>query len=437
MRPVKASFIFFSLLICSVVNANSSVSKDEKVETQNEIDNVCSPSFGILLSDGLRTHPSIDVSRRLIKGADLQLSSARWGYYPTPSIDISSSSSRTKTVFRLEQPLWSGGRIDAIYDKAKAQKSVALYTHNESQYKLIENYLNTLQRYLQAQGKIKILNNGKKQLDSLMTTLDRMIKVGELSKADKNLLNTRLADIHSNLVITKAEFETSKIQFEILTGRKSECGIIFENAPVFGDDINIEEMVDDMLAFHPTLKILEFQIKSAQSEIVVSKSKLWPSLTLRAEHRKGALYENDIDKEENLVYLTFTMSTGAGASALSNVERSKVNVLKIKSEKLSEERQIVDKLMNNYTRFVAVKNNKEILTKDVKVAEKVYESNKRLFFMQQKKWIDTVNALTALNKKEINKLRLTAEYQVLDRMMALQTGRLSLETGEKLGEVLQ
>ena len=47
------------------------------------------------------------------------------------------------------------------------------------------------------------------------------------------------------------------------------------------------------------------------------------------------------------------MSTGAGASALNNIERSKINVLKVKSQKLSREKVVVDQLMNNYTRFVA------------------------------------------------------------------------------------
>jgi adhesin transport system outer membrane protein len=385
----------------------------------------------------LSTHPSITVTKKLILGADLQLSSARWGYYPTPSIDVSRSSNKTRTTFRIDQPLWAGGKIDAIHDKAKAQKDEAIHVYAESQYKLIEDHLNTLQKYLQAQDKIRIMNAGVEQLESLMQTIDRMIEAGELSLADKNLLNTRIADIHSSLNITQAELDVSKIQFEILTGNKIECNIAFKSKPIFKDDINLELLVDDALDFNPALKILNAKIEVAKSDVDSAESKLWPTLKLRGEHRKGALYDGDIDKEENLIYLVLEMSTGAGASALSNVQRSKINVLKVKNEKLSKEKEVIDELMNNYTKFIAVKNNIEILKNDVNIAQKVFESNKRMFFLQQKKWIEVVNALTVLNKKKISKFQLIEEYKTLEMKLALKTNRLSLKTGGVLSGVLQ
>jgi hypothetical protein len=57
--------------------------------------------------------------------------------------------------------------------------------------------------------------------------------------------------------------------------------------------------------------------------------------------------------------------------------------------------------------------------------------------LQQKKWTDVVNALTELNKKKISKAQLTAEYKVLESKIALQIGRLSLDTGEVMPYVLQ
>ena len=415
--------VFFSLLLnVTMTNAN---------------DEICSIKFGELLSEGLNSHPSITVSKKLILGADLQLSSAKWGYYPTPTIDVSRSSNNTRTTFRLDQPLWAGGKIDAIRDKAKAQKNEATYVYAESQYQLIEDYLNTLQKYLQAQDKIHIMNSGVSQLKSIMQTIDRMIVAGELGTLDKNLLNTKIADIYSSLEITQAEFDVAKIQFEILTGRKVECNVSFAKKPIFVDNINIELLVDETLNFHPSLKILNAKIEAAKSDVDSAESKLWPTLKLRGEHRKGALYDSDSDKEENLIYLVLEMSTGAGASALSNIERSKINVLKVKNEKLSKEKEVIDKLMNNYTRFIAVKNNIEILSNDIKVAEQVYDSNKRMFFLQQKKWIEVVSALTALNKKKISKAQLSGEYKALEMKLALKTNKLSLDTGVILSDVLQ
>jgi len=423
LKLVKTLSVFFVLFLNTTIVSAS--------------DKFCDTKFDELLYKGLNSHPSIIVSKKLILGADLQLSSAKWGYYPTPTVDIARSSNNTRTTFRLDQPLWAGGKIDAIRDKARAQKNEATYVYAESQFQLIEDYLNTLQKYLQAQDKIDIMQNGVTQLESIMQTIDRMIAAGELSMADKNLLNTRISDIHSSLEITQAEFDAAKIQFEILTGYKIDCNVSFNRSPIFSENINIELLVDEALNFHPSLKILNSKIEVAKSDVDSAESTLWPTLKLRGEHRKGALYDGDSATEENLVYLVLEMSTGAGASALSNIERSKINVLKVKNQKLSKEKEVLDGLMNNYTRFIAVKNNIDILTNDIKIAEKVFKSNKRMFFLQQKKWIEVVNALSALNKKKISKAQLSGEYKSLEMKLALKTNRLSLETGEVLSDVLQ
>ncbi len=423
LKLVKTLSVFFVLFLNTTIVSAS--------------DKFCDTKFDELLYKGLNSHPSIIVSKKLILGADLQLSSAKWGYYPTPTVDIARSSNNTRTTFRLDQPLWAGGKIDAIRDKARAQKNEATYVYAESQFQLIEDYLNTLQKYLQAQDKIDIMQNGVTQLESIMQTIDRMIAAGELSMADKNLLNTRISDIHSSLEITQAEFDVAKIQFEILTGYKIDCNVSFNRSPIFSENINIELLVDEALNFHPSLKILNSKIEVAKSDVDSAESTLWPTLKLRGEHRKGALYDGDSATEENLVYLVLEMSTGAGASALSNIERSKINVLKVKNQKLSKEKEVLDGLMNNYTRFIAVKNNIDILTNDIKIAEKVFKSNKRMFFLQQKKWIEVVNALSALNKKKISKAQLSGEFKSLEMKLALKTNRLSLETGEVLSEILQ
>ena len=425
MKLIKKLPIFFGLLVSSfIVNAA-------------DIKQLCTTEFQDLLAEGLRTHPSITVSKKLVLGSELQVDIARWGYFPTPSVNISGSSSNASTTLRLDQPLWAGGKIDASRDKAKALNDEANFSYALSQFNLIEDYLNALQKYLQAQNKIDILNVSVTELKSMMETVDRMIIAGELSVADKNLLNTIISDVYSSLEITQAEFDVAKIQLEILTGYKVRCNIASAEKEIFPDKINLELLVNETLNSHPELKILTAQIEAAKADVDSAESKLWPTLKLRGEHTKGSLYKsNDSNKEDSLIYLMLEMSTGAGASALNNIERSKINVLKVKSQKLSKEKVVVDQLMNNYTRFVAVKTNIELLLNDIKIAEKVYESNKRLFFLQQKKWLDVVNALSKLNIKKISKAQLISEFKALEMKLALKTNRLSLVTGGVLSDLL-
>lgn len=417
MKLVRMLPIFIGLLVNGLMVNAAGVSP------------TCSTSFGDLLSEGLRTHPSITVSKKLILASELQLSSAQWAYYPTPTVNMSGSLSNTRTTITIDQPLWDGGRIDASYSNAEAQREEAFHSHAQSQYYLIEDYVDTLKKYLQARDRITIMNGGLQQMESIMGTIDRMIDADELGVADKNLLNTKISDINSKLTIAKAEFDVAKIQFEILTGKEISCNVVLTENSLFNDDMDIAKLVEDLLYFHPALRVFDAKIESAQSGVASANSKLWPALMLRAEHKSGALYDSENGQEETLVYVALEMSTGAGASALSDVERSKINVLKVKNQKLAKEKQVIDALMSNYIQFVAVKNNIKIVSNDVDVAEKVLNSNKRMFFLQQKRWIDVVNALLILNNKKISKFRLLQEYKALEMTLALKTNRLSLVTG--------
>ncbi|MCK5111136.1 MAG: TolC family protein [Arcobacteraceae bacterium] len=426
----------FLMFVCLSLSANKEIVKNKHILFSQNSNNSCNTSFNEILSYGLGFHPSISMSKDIIKGANFQLDSAAWGYYPTPTVDVSTKSSHnTQTVVRLDQPLWTGGRIDAAYDKAKAQKKEALYSYEENQYKLIENYLDTLQNYLQAQQKIKVLNENKKQFNSLMEMLDRMIKAGVASQTDKDLLKSRLSYIYSDLVVTKAQLRVSKIQFEILTGKQIDCNINFNYKQIFRSAIIIEKLIEDILAFHPTLKIIDSKIQSAISDVANSKSKLWPSLMLRGEHRSGTIYDETRPESENLVYLTFQVSTGAGISALSNISKSKINVSKVKYEKLSKQKDLIDNLMNDYTNYITAKSHKEIVETNIITANKIYESNQRLFLSQNKKWLDVVNSLSELNKQKISDSKLLVESRMLEYKISLKTGRISLKTGNVASDI--
>ena len=165
----------------------------------------------------------------------------------------------------------------------------------------------------------------------LKEMLTRMMKAGVLSQTDKNLLNSRIATLYADLVITKAKLKVSQVQFEILTGRNIDCNINFDYQKILNETTPIENYIGDLLEYHPSLKIMDAKINSAKSEVGASKSTLWPSLVLRAEHRSGTVYDETEPESENLVYVALNISTGGGISALSNINKAKINVSKSNS----------------------------------------------------------------------------------------------------------
>ena len=415
------------------LNANEVDFKNTNIVFSQTTDFSCSISFDELLGEGLGFHPSMSMSKELVKGAEYKLDSAGWGYYPTPSLDFSiRDKNRKQLTARIDQPLWTGGKLDASYDKALANQEEAINSYDEQKFNLIEEYLNTLQNYLHAQKKLIVLEENKIQFHSLSQTLQRMIDAGMSGQIDKELLESRLVRVYSDLDITKAKLKVSKIKFEILSAKKIECVIEFDNKEIFTSAPKIDSLIEELFLFSPSLKIVDSKIDASISDISSAESKLWPSLILRGEHRSsGGLYEDGIQAtDENLLYLTLQVSTGAGLSALSEIDSSKVNVIKTRYDKKIKEKELVDNLTNDYIGYVTAKSEVEILLKNIVTLSKIYESNKRLYLLQKKQWLDLVNSLSELNQQKIRLSEEIVKKMILEYKIALKTGKINLDTGE-------
>ena len=413
------------LFICLYLQA------DENILFKETTNHSCNIEFESLVLDGLRAHPSIEMSRQSIKGAQFELDSARWGYFPSPSLEYSGKSAKDKRlVARIDQPIWTGGKLDSAYNKAKAFEKEAKHELNENRYKLVNNYSDAIKDYLKSKNKITVLNQNKKQFYELSLMLDRFMKAGVLSLIDKNLLNSRIASISSDLVISKSKHKVSNIQLEILSGKKINCNVNFNYKNILPLQVNVERLVEELRNFHPTLKMMDARISSARAEVQNAKSKLWPSLVLRGEHVSGTIYDESEPKSETLVYLSFTMSTGAGLSGLSNIDKAKIAVSRTKFEKSTKLKELLDKLMTEYTNYITALSHMQMVKNDINLAQLIFESNQRLFLSQKKTWLELVNSLSELSKQKIKYTELRVEKRILEYKIALTTGKVNLETLE-------
>jgi adhesin transport system outer membrane protein len=408
-----------------------SVQAQERVTFDQGINTSCNIEFEKIILDGLQSHPSIQMSKETIKGAQFEVDSAKWEYYPTPSIDYSvKSSDKKRVVARLDQPIWTGGKLDSAHDKAKAMEQQARHELDENRYKLIDSYVEALKEYLKTEKKIKALNHNKKKFYDLSLMLDRFMQAGELSQTDKNLLNSRIASISSDLIITKSKHKVALIQLEILTGKKIGCQIRFSPNINMPTQIDVDGLVRDFQAYHPTLKMMDAKILAAIAEVDSAKSKLWPSLVLRGEHVRGTIYEETEPETENLIYLSINVAPGAGLSGLSNVDKAKVAIAKTKHEKSTKEKELLDELMADYTNYITAINHIQMIQDDIKTAELIYESNQRLFTSGKKRWLDLVNSLSELSKQKVKYTELLVDKTILEYKIALKTGRVNLDTLE-------
>lgn len=399
---------------------------------------VCSMLYGndaclyrveTLINGSLKTYPSIQSSRFGIQGADAQIDGAKWSYYPTPSVDVSQGSGRRGVSMRLDQPLWTGGKLDAAVDIAQSRKNEAVAALDESGYALIENLLNVLQNYLQAKGSIAALRDGKEQLETLNLMLERRIDAGVSSLADRELLKSRLTQINSDLSVALSKRKTTQAQLELLIGSKLSCEIDAENTEVLDQSAPLDAMIAQMIATHPTLKKLSEQIKTAEAEKAKAKAVVWPNLSLRAERQSGSVYA-DQATTNNVVYVAVTASTGAGLSALSGIQSAEARILQVKSDKMTKEHELSDVMMRDFNEYHSASDRIEGMGKTIDASQNVLESYTRLFVAGKRQWLDLVNSSRELTQNKLSLSDMRASYTISAYRLALKNGTIKLEYGE-------
>jgi hypothetical protein len=94
-------------------------------------------TFDQALQAALSSHPLVQGKRSAQAAAKAELEGADWQRYPTPSIEANTASGGDKaSVFRLDQPIWNGGRIQAGIDAAGSRHSAASTAIDEARQEL-------------------------------------------------------------------------------------------------------------------------------------------------------------------------------------------------------------------------------------------------------------------------------------------------------------
>lgn len=383
-------------------------------------------NFEDLISKAINHHPSIQMSQDAFKMSDEELNSAKWQYFPTPSVDFSNSTKNDQVVAKLEQPLWTGGKLDSQYDIALSSKAEAGYTLEESKYRLVERILNLLQAYSQGKSAEISLKEGYDRLSKFSEMIDRRVDSGISSQSDEILLNSRLIQIKSDLINAKSKKTLALKQLSLIIGENIES-INFNLDKFNFDNIQSSVLIDDMAKFHPTLKKMDEQLKSSIHQVSKEESALYPTISLVAEHKSGDVYTENTTESDNAIYLSLKATTGAGLSLLSNVEKAKLNTKRLKSEKDTKEQELTDSFIIDYNNMTLAKEKLANLKLNQEFSNEVFESNKRLFIAGKKQWLDLVNSSKELMDISVSYRDTKELYNILKYKIALQTGQINLE----------
>lgn len=367
-------------------------------------------TLGTLVLDALATHPSTQSQRAQVASAMAGVDSARWQFYPTPSVSLENAATRSSdalykgdkrvTTLRLQQPLYTGGRLGAGADKAQAsleQSQAALEeTRMQLALRVLQSYGDWLAAYLKTQASQKSAQTHAQLRDQVQ----RRIAEGVSAESDLVLALARLDAIQADVMAARAQGEMALARLGQLLGRPvAEATLAFTLAlprPVQAQSTGLLNQAHELSA---AVQRAQSQVRVQEATVAERQADLLPEVYVRAERQYGNFnFANGAP--ENRLFVGVSSRLGAGLSGLSNVAAARGQLEAAAAEVQVQTRALYEQVLADHALAVSSERRLASVQASLRSAQSVSESYDRQFLAGRKTWLDVMNAARELAQTE-------------------------------------
>lgn len=344
-----------------------------------------------IFAETLSNHPNIQGKKNELAAASQNLESSKWQRWPSLSMSTTSGqSSRTNSstgiisTIRLDLPLWTAGRVSANIDSASAKTLAAEMTVLEAEQSLLLKAANAYSDFLRFSRRLEASEESVREHQRLLELIQRRSRNEVSSMNEIVLAKARLDQAKADNLQIVSQINSAKSQLEQLVGHE----IYKINSPRFALILpdNQNQAIQLALEYAPILRRLSAQMKAAESDITVAKSRLYPELSARSDQIIGGVAEG------NISYLALTFQPGNGLSVLSSTRESEFKKEVAESSIRSAEVDIKTNISADWIQYMSQNSQIETLSNLSETTRGVYESFLRQYAVGRKTWIEVLNA---------------------------------------------
>lgn len=401
--------------------------------------NCAADTLDQLISAALRGHPSILAQRAQMQAAESGVDTARWQFFPTPSIAIenatASASDRnyqgdsTATSLRLQQPLWTGGRLTAGMDKAEASVIVSQASLEETRQQLALRVVQSYGDWLAAYLKTQAYEKSQVTHARLHAQVKQRIAQGVSSESDLIQAIARQESLAADISVARAQKDVALARLGQLLGRPiNDASLTSQFSIPRPVSAELPVLLNQALLGNPAVNKAQAQAKVQESVIDERRADLSPEVYLRAEQQYGNYSYRDSPSESRL-FIGLSSRFGAGLSSLSNVEGAKSQYQAALAEIEVQSRIVNEQVLADYALATSTEGRLVPLKASVKAAEDVSQSYDRQFLAGRKTWLDVMNAARELTQTEVQLAEIKASHVVVTWRLAIYTEGLASMIG--------
>lgn len=336
------------------------------------------------------THPAIAAKKNEFLASESALEGSFYQMYPSVSAQstaspVGGSPARINSV-RLEQPIWTGGKISSQIDAAKSRLGSARYGLNETEQEILGRTVAAYIEVIRMSLRIEAADENVYEFQRLLELIQRRANNEVSPKSEVVVAKARLEQSKSEKLNLEASYLNAKSDLEQLISRKvDKLAFPIPNLSLTGD---LEGMIDQVVSTAPVLKRADYEIQVSEADINIKKSVLMPQVSLRYEKFWSELSNRNSD----IAYVAVTYQPGAGLSSLSAISEMQSKKLSSELNADNARKDLVDKVRIDWNKVKSSSSQIEILKELIDSTRDVYESYVRQYAAGRKSWVEVLNA---------------------------------------------
>ena len=384
-----------------------------------------------LMALALASHPSAQSQRAQLQSAQSGLDSARWQFYPTPSIAVEQAHTASTdpsyrgdnrvATLRLQQPLYTGGRLSAGMDKAKAGLEIGQSALEEVEQQLglrvVQAYGEWMSAHLKTQAQEKSVSTHIR----LSEQVKRRISVGISADSDLVLAMARLESVHAESQASRTQGEMALARLNQLLGSPVDItNLTALLAPARELPSDSQVLLAQALEKSPAIQKAKAQARVQEAVVLERRAELSPEVYLRLERQYGN-FNLPNSSPENRLFFGLSSRFGAGLSSLTNVEAARTQHQAALADIEVQSRNVAEQVLTDQALALSSARRLQAVQAALNANADVSASYDRQFLAGRKTWIDVMNAARELTQTEMQLADLQASLVAVSWRLAIYT----------------
>ena len=389
-----------------------------------------SQNLPTLISTALMSHPSIASQKAQMQAAEIGIETAKWQYFPTPAVSTERANAasgdpfyggdKNVTTVRLQQPLWTNGRLTAGKEKAQASLAYETADLNETSLQISLKVAQAYADFLASHWRMQSTEQSLATHQKLREQVQRRMELGVQSDADLQLAQTRLDSVRSDLSAARARVETYAVRLKQLIGQPINLGELLANlSSPLALSVSQDMALEAALAINPTIQKARAQSQIQDAMVEENRSALLPDVYVRAERQFGAFSIQTSSAFQDRIFVGLSTQLGAGLTVLSNVKSAQARSLAAKEEVQTQTLSISEQVLTDYAQVTRLAEQTQALASALTSQEQVMLSHDRQFLAGRKSWTEVLNTARELSQAQAQLTDIKANHIAVSWRLAL------------------